>query len=282
MCELLDVSTSGFYAWRGHTPSKRAVENAALTELIAEIHVWSRGTYGAPRIYHELRERGCHVSKNRIARLMREAQLQGVSRRRKRVTTHRSPHARPAPDLVQRRFKANGPDQLWVSDITHIPTQTCPLYLAVVLDVWSRRIVGWAMEGHLRTELVLSALNMALDQRKPVHVIHHSDQGCQYTSIAFGKRCIETGVLPSMGSAGDCYDNAMCESFFATLECELIDRTWFPNHQVARREIFDFIEGWYNPHRRHSGIENRSPLDFERRYSQFHSGVSVKLSEISG
>jgi putative transposase len=233
-------------------------------------------------MYEELRERGFSVSKNRIARLMRNAGLQGVSRRKKYVTTRRDSTSRPAPDLVDRRFIASCPNEVWVSDITHIPTQTCPIYLAVVLDVWSRRIVGWAMAAHLRTELVLSALNMALEQRKPENVIHHSDQGCQYTSIAFGKRCLEAGVRPSMGSAGDCYDNAMCESFFATLECELIDRTWFPNHRAARLKIFDFIEGWYNPHRRHSGIGNLSPMNFERRYWNSPKGVSGKLSEKSG
>jgi putative transposase len=233
-------------------------------------------------MYDELRDRGFNVGKNRIARLMREARLQGVSRRKKFITTRRDSNSRPAPDLVERRFEAEGPDQLWVSDITYVPTQTGTLYLAVVLDVWSRRIVGWSMEGHLRTELVLSALNMALHQRQPKNVIHHSDQGCQYTSIAFGKRCIEAGVRPSMGSVGDCYDNAMCESFFATLECELIDRSWFPDQRVARHMIFDFIEGWYNPHRRHSGIQNLSPINFERRYSPSPSCGSDKLSTKSG
>lgn len=282
MCDLLGVSTSGYYAWLKRKPSKRSEENNALTEIIAAVHTWSRGTYGVPRMYDELRERGYTLGKNRIARLMREAELQGVSRRKKHFTTRRDSNARPAPDLVQRRFQAEGPDELWVSDITYVPTQGGTLYLAVVLDVWSRRIVGWAMESHLRTELVLKALDMALEQRKPDGVIFHSDQGCQYTSIAFGNRCLEAGVRPSMGSAGDCYDNAICESFFATLECELIDRTWFPNQRIARREIFDFIEGWYNPHRRHSGIGNLSPVNFERRHLSTQSCDSGKLSELPG
>jgi len=169
------------------------------------------------------------------------------------------------PDLVQRRFTAEGRDRLWVADITYIPTWTGFLYLAVVLDAWSRRVVGWSMATHLRTELVLQALEMALGQRRPSSVIHHSDQGTQYTSIAFGQRCREAGVRPSMGSVGDCYDNAMCESFFATLECELLDRHRFRNPAEAQRLTFDFLEGWYNPHRRHSALGYLSPMEFERR-----------------
>ena len=173
--------------------------------------------------------------------------------------------SRPAPDLVQRCFAVEGPDRLWVADITYIPTWAGFLYLAIVLDAWSRRVVGWAMETHLRTELVLEALNMALYQRRPSEVIHHSDQGCQYTSIAFGKRCDEAGVRPSMGSVGDAYDNALCESFFATLECELLDRNRFRTQVEARMAVFQFIEGWYNPHRLHSGLGYLSPINFERR-----------------
>ena len=276
MCRLLGVSTSGFYAWLNRVPSARSVTDASITEVISEIHAWSRGTYGVPRMYHELRSRGFEIGKHRIERLMRQAKIQGVSRRKRVPTTRRDSNTRPAPDLVQRKFVASAPNRIWVADITHVPTQTTPLYLAVVLDVWSRRIVGWAMEGHMRKELVLSALDMALEQRKPKGVIHHSDQGSQYTSVAFGNRCLEADIRPSMGSVADCYDNAMCESFFATLECELLDRTWFPNHRVARLKIFDFIEGWYNPHRRHSGIDYFSPINFERR--NLPSTESVKLS----
>ncbi len=194
---------------------------------------------------------------------MREAGLQGVSRRRKVITTIRAPHDRPAPDLVQRKFEATGPDQLWVADITYIPTQHSTLYLAVVLDVWSRRIVGWAMATHLRSELVVKALDMAIEQRRPKNVIHHSDQGSQYTSLAFGQRCRDAGVRPSMGSVGDCYHNAMCESFFATLECELLDRYRFHSPAEAQTAIFRFIEGWYNTRRRHSALGQRSPMNFE-------------------
>jgi len=190
-----------------------------------------------------------------------------VSRRKPFRTTVRDETARPAPDLVDRQFTAAGPNQLWVADITYVPTWAGFLYLAVVLDAWSRRVIGWAMEAHLRTELVLAALDMAIAQRRPTDVIHHSDQGCQYTSVAFGKRCREAGVRPSMGSVGDAYDNAMCESFFATLECELLDRQRFRTQADARLAIFDFIEGWYNPRRRHSALDYRSPMNFERAHS---------------
>ena len=227
MCRVLDVSSSGYYAWRERPPSVRARRDEELTERIRTIHERSRGTYGAPRIHAELAAEGIHIGRKRVARLMRAAGLEGVSRRKGWKTTVRDRDARPAPDLVQRAFTAEGPDRLWVADITYIPTWAGFLFLAVVLDVWSRRIVGWAMETHLRTELVLEALSMAVWQRQPASVIHHSDQGCQYTSIAFGKRCREAGVRPSMGSVGDCFDNAMCESFFATLECELLDRRSF-------------------------------------------------------
>jgi putative transposase len=196
---------------------------------------------------------------------MRRAGLEGASRRKKTWTTKRDRDARPAPDLVERHFAAQGPDRLWVADITYIPTWAGFLYLAVVVDAWSRRIVGWAMATHLRTELVLDALNMALWQRRPKEVIHHSDQGCQYTSIAFGLRCQGAGVRPSMGSVADCYDNAMCESFFATLECELLDRRRFRTQAEVRMAVFDFIEGWYNPHRRHSSLDYASPIEYEKK-----------------
>ena len=183
------------------------------------------------------------------------------------MTTVRQPAARPAPDLVQRAFTAGGPNQLWVADITYIRTWSGFLYLAVVLDAWSRRIVGWAMTTHLRTALVLAALDMAVRQRQPRAVIHHSDQGSQYTALAFGQRCRQAGVRPSMGSVGDCYDNALCESFFATLECELLDRCAFRTPAEARLAVFDFIEGWYNPQRRHSALGYDSPLRFEQRHA---------------
>ena len=268
MARVLGVSPSGFHAWREREPSKRAQSDEVLKACIGDIHQRSRGTYGAPRIHAELAEDGKRVARKRVARLMREMGLVGVCRRRKTATTRRADNARPAPDLVERQFQADAPDQLWVADITYVPTWAGFLYLAVVVDAFSRRIVGWSMANHLRTELVLEALDMALWQRRPATVVHHSDQGCQYTSSAFGKRCREMGVRPSMGSVGDCYDNAMAESFFATLECELLDRNTFRTHAEARLAIFEFIEGWYNPHRRHSGLDYRSPINFERRFQQ--------------
>lgn len=264
MCRVLGLSTSGYYAWLKRAPSARSQANSELIERMKQIHRSSRETYGRPRIYAELRAEGEVVNHKRVARLMREEGLVGATRRRKWRTTVRDKDARPAPDLVSRNFVAAQPDQLWVADITYIPTGSGFLYLSVVVDAWSRRVVGWSMETHLRTDLVLQALNMALGQRRPTSVIHHSDQGTQYTAIAFGVRCKEAGVRPSMGSVGDAYDNAMCESFFATLECELLDRERFRNQAEAKMRVFDFIEGWYNPHRRHSALGYESPISFER------------------
>jgi putative transposase len=265
MCRLLGISPSGYYAWSSRPRSKRAQADEALLDEVRSIHQRSRGTYGAPRIHAELAAHGTHVSRKRVARLMREAKLQGASRRRQFSTTVRDRGRRPAPDLVERHFAAEGKDQLWVADITYIPTWSGFLYLSVVLDVWSRRVVGWSMADHLRTELVLDALDMALWQRRPSTVIHHSDQGTQYTSIAFGLRCQEAGVRPSMGSVGDCFDNALCESFFATLECELLDRRRFKTQAEARIAVFEFLEGWYNPHRLHSSLGYLSPAEFEKK-----------------
>jgi putative transposase len=264
MCRLLGVSTSGYYAWHGRAPSARAESDTALLERIREIHRTSRETYGTPRIHAELTSQGHTVSRKRIARLMRGAGLAGISRRKGTRTTVRDARARAAADLVERNFTAEAPDQLWVADITYIPTWAGFLYLAVVLDVFSRRVIGWSMANHLRTRLVLDALDMALWQRRPDGVIHHSDQGSQYTSIAFGNRCRVACVRPSTGSVGDCYDNAMCESFFATLECELLDRRRFRSHAEARMAVFEFIEGWYNSRRRHSAIGYLSPINYER------------------
>ena len=265
MCRLLGVSPSGYYAWLHRPEAERSRADARLSQRIRAIHSLSRGTYGAPRIHAELTAQDERVGRKRVARLMRQAGLEGVSRRARAKTTVRDAQARPAPDLVDRQFSAAAPDRLWVADITYVPTWAGFLYLAVVVDAWSRRVVGWSMATHLRTELVLAALEMALRQRRPREVIHHSDQGTQYTSIAFGQRCRQSGVRPSMGSVGDCYDNALCESFFATLECELLDRRCFHTRAEAEREIFEFLEGWYNPHRRHSALGYLSPVEFERR-----------------
>jgi putative transposase len=264
MCRLLGVSASGYYAWLKRPRSQRSLSDEELVAQIRIVYERSRRTYGAPRVHAELAAQGTRVSRKRVARLMREAGLEGASRRRHIFTTVRDRQARPAPDLVERNFAAEGRDRLWVADITYIPTWSGFLYLAVVVDAWSRRVVGWSMASHLRTELVLAALNMALGQRRPTEVIHHSDQGTQYTSIAFGLRCSQAGVRPSMGSVGDCFDNALCESFFATLECELLDRQRFRTQAEAQMAVFDFIEGWYNLHRRHSALGYRSPVEFEK------------------
>ncbi|MCE7028924.1 IS3 family transposase [Jiella avicenniae] len=274
MCEVFGVSRSGFYAWRGRSPCNRAVEDATLSQRIAAIHTASHQTYGAPRIHAELRENGTAVGRKRIERLMKANGLAGISRRRSARTTIRDDRVRPASDLVDRNFYADAPNRLWVADITYIPTWAGFLYLAVVLDAFSRRIVGWSMANNLKTQVVVDAMNMALAQRRPTNVIHHSDQGSQYTSVAFGLRCKEANVRPSMGSVGDAYDNAMCESFFATLECELLDRRKFPTKAEARMAVFSFIEGWYNPGRRHSALGYKSPIEYERSVKAASQSVS--------
>ena len=269
MCRVLGLSTSGYYAWLKRPPSARARRDADLRIQVRKSWEASRRTYGRPRIHADLKAQGEQVAPKRVARLMREEGIEGASRRRRKaVTTVRDADARPAPDLVDRNFHAEGPDLLWVADITHVRTDTGWLYLAVVVDAWSRRVVGWAMETHLRAEIVEQALAMAVERRGPKTVIHHSDQGSQYTSWAFGQRCKKAGVRPSMGSVGDAYDNAMCESFFATLECELLDRCSFASPAEARRAVFDFVEGFYNPRRRHSALGYCSPAEFERKHGE--------------
>ena len=268
MCRALGLSTSGYNDWLRRPPSARALRDAELKGRIVAIWIESGETYGCPRIHAALRADGERVSRKRVARLMRELGIEGVTRRRfKTGTTKRDAKAKAAPDLVRRDFSAKGPDQLWVADITQVRTWAGWLYLAVVLDAWSRRIVGWAMAPCMPAELVGDALTMAITCRQPEGpVIHHSDQGSQYTSLGFGRRCRKAGVVQSMGSVGDAYDNAMCESFFATLECELLDRRQFPTVPEAQREVFSFIEGFYNTRRLHSALGYQSPANFEKRY----------------
>ncbi len=247
MCKILRVSKSGFYGWRDRAPSARAQADALLTQRITRIHRDSRETYGAPRIHFELRTLGVRCAKKRVARLMRQAGLFGCGgRRRKARTTLRSRTERtpPAPDLVKRNFTPEAPDRLWVADITYVRTWEGWLYLAFVLDAYSRKIVGWCMANNLKTELVLDALNMALYNRRPQPgLIHHSDRGSQYTSVEFGSRLKEAALLPSMGSVADAYDNSMAESFVSTLKRELIHRHSWPNRQTARTAIFEYLEG---------------------------------------
>ncbi|HTX52752.1 MAG TPA: IS3 family transposase [Candidatus Baltobacteraceae bacterium] len=266
MCRLLRVSASGFYAWQERPMSARRRADIGLAARIHEIYRRSKGRYGSPNIHAELKDDyDVHVGRKRVARLMRAEGLKSIVAPNYVVTTIPDGAAATNEDLVKRQFKADGPDQLWVADATYVPTWAGTIYLAVVLDVWSHKIVGWAIEDHLRTELMLDALNMALAQRRPKNVIHHSDHGCQYTSYAFGKRCQEMNVMPSMGTVGDAYDNAMAESVFASLEKELLKHRRFKSKAEARMALFEWIEGWYNPHRRHSSIGRLSPNNFERR-----------------
>jgi putative transposase len=276
LCEAVGVSPSGYYAWRGRGPSAHAIADEALAERIRQLHRRSRGTYGVPRIRADLAEEGHHVSRKRVARLMRRDRLAGVHRRKFVRTTIRDEYAEPFPDLVNRDFTAPGPDVLWVADITRLPTRSGPCYLASIVDAWSRRVVGWSMATRMRTELVTAALDMAVVHRRPDEgLVHHSDHGSQYTSVAFGRRLRESGIAASMGSVGDCYDNAMAESFFATLETELIDRNSWANPAEAKAAVFDYIEVFYNRIRRHSSLGNLSPEQFEERYRSTPVVVAV-------
>jgi putative transposase len=266
MCRVLGVSPSGYWAWHKRPPSARAIADVDLTATIREIHRGSRGTYGIPRVHAELRFSGTRCSRKRVARLMRLAGLEGVHRRRFTRTTVRDRDAAPAPDLVNRRFSADRPDRLWVADITYLPTWQGFLYLAAVVDVFSRAVVGWAMAGHLRTSLILDAIDMATTRRRPAEgLIHHSDRGTQYTSIAFGLRCREAGIVVSMGSTGDAYDNALAESFVDTLKTELVADRVFVSRRALELAVVAWI-GWYNQTRLHSSIGDHSPAEHEGRY----------------
>lgn len=276
MCRVLGVSESGYYAWLQRGPSRRARRDAELLVAVRASHARSDATYGAPRVHEDLAEAGHRVGRKRVARLMRADGLAGVSRRKgpPRSTPTR-PEAPPAPDLVRREFSADAPDRLWVADITYVPTHAGFLYLAVVLDAFSRRVVGWAMRATLHTAVVLDALEMAAAQRRPAGVVHHSDQGSQYGALAFGMRCKALGVRPSMGSRGDAYDNAMAESFFATLKEELVYRRAWPTRHELEMEVFSYIEGFYNPRRRHSRLGNLSPATYEKIYHESPTHIEV-------
>jgi putative transposase len=267
LCRVLQVAASGYYAWRHRPPSPRARADAALTEQIRAIHAYSRCTYGAPRVHADLRERQQRVSRKRVARLMRAAGLVGRPPRRFRRTTDPDLKVQVG-DLVQRQFSATAPDQKWFADITYIRTWEGWLYLAVILDAYSRKVVGWAMADHLRTELATDALQMALRTRRPKPgLIHHTDRGVQYTSTAYGELLSAHRARQSVGRPGTCWDNAVAESFFATLKTELIYRHVWPTRRHAELAIFEFIAGWYNQHRRHSTLGYSSPAEVERRTS---------------
>jgi putative transposase len=265
MCRVLGVSRSGFHAWAKREPSARALEDERLTERIAEIHRLNRKVYGSPRIHAELAlGDGIRVGRKRVERLMRQAGISGLVRRRRGRTTISVPGVRICEDLVDRRFLASVPDRLWVADITYLRTWEGWLYLVAVQDVYSRRIVGWAIDSHMRTELVTDALAMALARRRPAPgLIWHSDQGSQFVSLAFGQQARAAGIAQSMGSRGDCYDNAVAESFFATLKKELIHRRSWPEKAELRSEVFEYIESFYNRRRRHRSLGYLSPAQFE-------------------
>lgn len=260
------VTRAGYYAWIRRPPSKRHVADIALKKKIAEIHKTSFGIYGSPRIHAELADAcGIRVSKKRVARLMRELKLEGVSRRGKRRVKKLASEMPAAPDLVKRNFTAKGPDELWVADITYIPTWEGWLFLAAVMDVFTKRIVGWSMRDDLKADIVIDALGMAATMRRPgPGLVHHSDRGGQYRSLAFGKTLRESGIMASMGSRGDAYDNAAAESVMATIKTELIYRNRFKIKDEARLAVFRYIEGFYNPLRRHSSLGYMSPVEYEK------------------
>jgi putative transposase len=266
LCRVLGVSRSGFHAWQARKPSLRAREDERLLERIKAIHAANRGVYGSPRVHAELvLAEGERVGRKRVERLMRDAGLSGLIPRRRGRTTIRVPGVRVCEDLVDRDFLAAQPNRLWVADITYLRTFEGWLYLVAVQDLFSRRIVGWAIDSHMRTELVQDALTMALHQRRPdPDLVFHTDQGSQFVSLAFGQQARAAGIAQSMGSRGDCYDNAVAESFFATLKKELIYRRSWPSRDELRLEVFDFIEVFYNRRRRHSKLGMLSPVAYEQ------------------
>jgi putative transposase len=266
-CELLGVSVSGYWAWAKRAPSDRALYDAWLTERIRAIHEASKGRYGSPRVHAMLRRQGIRVGEKRVARVMRAAGLQGAYRRRRKGCTVGVEGVEPFGDLVGREFGADAPNRVWAADIKQIKTGEGWLYLAAVQDLFSRRIVGWAMAPHMRQELVVAALEMAVKARRPAKgTIHHSDHGGQFIGLTFGQACHDAGIAQSMGAVGSCFDNAVAETFFATLtkECLLHDapKLWATRAEL-RSAVFEYIEGFYNPVRLHSTLGMRSPAEYE-------------------
>jgi putative transposase len=281
-CALLGVSRSGYYDWERRAPSDRALTDAWLIEKIGEIWAANRKVYGSPRIHADLRLRyGIRVARKRVERLMREAGISGLVRRKRGRTTVSVPGVRVADDLVERCFRPEQPNLLWIADLTYLRTWEGWLYLAAVQDAYSRAIVGWSMADHMRSELVVDALKMAVAQRRPdPGLIHHSDQGSQYVSLAFGQAAGDAGIARSMGSKGDCYDNAVAESFFATLKKELVHRQSWPTRRGLTGEVFEYIEGFYNRTRRHSTLGYLSPADYENR-TLINPGASLAASRLA-
>jgi putative transposase len=264
MCRVLEVSCSGFFAWRRRPPSTRTREDVKLSVEISAIYQRSRGTYGSPRIHAELRSRSLDVGRRRVARLMRERGLVARPPRRTKRTTESDDRLPIATNVLERRFDVDQPNRVWVTDITYVRTWQGWLYLAVVIDLFARRVVGWAMADHLRTELVLDALAMAIGRRMPdAGLVHHSDRGCQYASDAYRTVLERHGVVCSMSRKGNCWDNAVVESFFSTLKTELVHRHPWPTRAAAQAAIAEWIEVFYNRHRRHSSIGYVSPADYE-------------------
>ena len=266
MCEALEVSRSGYYAWLRRSPSKRQQEDARLKVSIRAAHQRARGTYGSPRVTQQLKSEGGTASRHRVARLMREEGLQGLPRRRAfRVTTTRTdPSLAVAPNTLDRGFSTAQLDQVWVADLTYLGTQEGWLYLAAILDLGSRRVVGWSLGGDLGTKLPLTALQMALGHRDAAK-LHHSDRGCQYASAAYRSELAKHGIECSMSRRGNCWDNAPMESFFSTLKRELAHRSHWQTQEQARQDVFDYIEVFYNRQRRHSALNYQTPSNFEEQ-----------------
>lgn len=270
MCRLLKVSRSGFHEWHERAPSARALEDERLTVRIRSFHLLSGRVYGSPRVHRDLREAGERVGENRVARLMRCAGIEALRRRRRRpIDEGARPECAIAPNVLDRQFEAAAPNRRWVADFTYIDTAEGWLYLAVVLDLFSRRIVGWSMKPEMTAQLVMDALIMALWRRgKPEELLHHSDQGSQYTSEDFQRLLAHHGIKCSMSGKGDCWDNAAMESFFASLKKERVyTKPRYPTRDEARADLFDYIEAFYNPQRRHSTLGQISPAEFEQRFS---------------
>ena len=281
LCSVLGVSRAGYYAWKDRPASARQRRDDELISQIGEVHAESNGTYGWPRVHAELRHRGVRVSRKRVARLMREAGLSGMVRRRKGRTTIRVPGIATAPDLVRRDFAPQAPNRLWVADLTEVATWEGKLYLAVVVDCYSRRCVGWAMAEHMRAELVVEALEMAIWRRRPaVGLVHHSDRGGQYVSLIFGQTARDAGIAVSMGAKGCALDNAVCEAFFATLKKELTRRRSWPTRRELQTAVFAWIEGWYNRRRLHSTLGYLSPEHYENR-TLSHDGSGLAASRLA-